>query len=242
MATIIEITDLAAPELAVYSHLTEHQLRSRLEPEKGICIVETPKVIGTALENGLQPVSFLMERKRITGLGKPFVDTCDVPVYTGDRERLAALTGYTLTRGVLCAMKRPVLPAAETILQDARLVCVLSGVVDSTNIGAIFRSAAALGVDAVLVMDDCCDPLCRRAIRVSMGTVFQIPWTWISSLDVVRKGGFRTTDRSGLMIPCCKRRKSWPSSLAAKGMACLMRRYRPAITSSRFLCITVSIP
>lgn len=192
MATIIEITDLAAPELALYSHLTEHQLRSRLEPEKGICIVETPKVIGTALENGLQPVSFLMERKRITGLGKPFVDTCDVPVYTGDRERLAALTGYTLTRGVLCAMKRPVLPAAETILQDARLVCVLSGVVDSTNIGAIFRSAAALGVDAVLVMDDCCDPLCRRAIRVSMGTVFQIPWTWISSLDVVRKGGFRT--------------------------------------------------
>lgn len=182
MPNIVEIHDFSAPGLDVYAHLTEAQLRNRLEPEKGIFIAESPKVIGLALDAGCVPVSLLMAHKHITGQARALLARCgDIPVYTADSELLAQLTGFQLTRGVLCAMRRPVLPAVETVCTGARRVAVLEGIVDSTNIGAIFRSAAALSVDAVLVTPSCCDPLCRRAVRVSMGTVFQIPWTRIGS-------------------------------------------------------------
>ena len=182
MPNVIEITDFAAPELDVYARLTQAQLRSRLEPEKGIFIAESPKVIARALDAGYQPISFLMERKQITGPASEVLARCgNAPVYTADRAMLAQLTGFELTRGVLCAMHRPLLPMVEEVCRNARRVAVLEGIVDSTNIGAIFRSAAALNMDAVLVTPSCCDPLCRRAVRVSMGTVFQVPWTQIGS-------------------------------------------------------------
>lgn len=177
MPNVIEITDFAAPELDVYARLTQAQLRSRLEPEKGIFIAESPKVIARALDAGYQPISFLMERKQITGPASEVLARCgNAPVYTADRAMLAQLTGFELTRGVLCAMHRPLLPMVEEVCRNARRVAVLEGIVDSTNIGAIFRGAAALGMDAVLLSPSCCDPLCRRAVRVSMGTVFQVPW------------------------------------------------------------------
>ena len=177
MANIIEIRDLSAPGLDVYARLTEAQLRNRLEPEKGIFIAESPKVILRALDAGIQPLSLLMERKQIDGPARDVLARCgDAPVYTADREVLAGLTGYALTRGVLCAMRRPALPGVEQLCAGARRVAVLEGIVDSTNVGAIFRSAAALHMDAVLLTPTCCDPLCRRAVRVSMGTVFQVPW------------------------------------------------------------------
>lgn len=177
MPNVIEITDFAAPELDVYARLTQAQLRSRLEPEKGIFIAESPKVIARALDAGYQPISFLMERKQITGPASEVLARCgNAPVYTADRTMLAQLTGFELTRGVLCAMHRPLLPMVEEVCRNARRVAVLEGIVDSTNIGAIFRGAAALGMDAVLLSPSCCDPLCRRAVRVSMGTVFQVPW------------------------------------------------------------------
>ena len=177
---IIQVTDLSAPELAVFSRLTEAQLRNRLEPEKGVFIAESPKVIARALDAGLQPVSLLMEPRHIAGDARDIIARCgDIPVYTAPREALSALTGYALTRGVLCAMRRPLLLPVEQVCAEARRVAVLEGIVDSTNIGAIFRSAAALSVDAVLLTPSCCDPLCRRAARVSMGTVFQVPWTRI---------------------------------------------------------------
>ena len=182
MPNVIEITDFAAPELDVYARLTQAQLRSRLEPEKGIFIAESPKVIARALDAGYQPISFLMERKQITGPASEVLARCgNAPVYTADRAMLAQLTGFELTRGVLCAMHRPLLPMVEEVCRNARRVAVLEGIVDSTNIGAIFRSAAALNMDAVLTTPSCCDPLCRRAVRVSMGTVFQVPWTRIGS-------------------------------------------------------------
>ena len=183
MPCITVITDLSAPALDVYARLTEAQLRNRLEPEKGIFIAESPKVIALALDAGCEPLSFLMERRHIGGDAQALLARCaaDVPVYTGERELLARLTGYALTRGVLCAMRRPALPAVEALCAGARRLAVLDGIVDSTNIGAIFRSAAALGIDAVLVTPSCCDPLCRRAVRVSMGTIFQVPWTHIGS-------------------------------------------------------------
>ena len=177
MANIIEIRDLSAPGLDVYARLTEAQLRNRLEPEKGIFIAESPKVILRALDAGIQPLSLLMERRQIDGPARDVLARCgDAPVYTADREVLAGLTGYALTRGVLCAMRRPALPGVEQLCAGARRVAVLEGIVDSTNVGAIFRSAAALHMDAVLLTPTCCDPLCRRAVRVSMGTVFQVPW------------------------------------------------------------------
>ena len=177
MANIIEIRDLSAPGLDVYARLTEAQLRNRLEPEKGIFIAESPKVILRALDAGIQPLSLLMERRQIDGPARDVLARCgDAPVYTADREVLAELTGYALTRGVLCAMRRPALPGVEQLCAGARRVAVLEGIVDSTNVGAIFRSAAALHMDAVLLTPTCCDPLCRRAVRVSMGTVFQVPW------------------------------------------------------------------
>ena len=180
MAQIIEITNISAPELDVYARLTETQLRNRLEPEKGMFIAESPKVIHRALDAGYVPVSLLMERKHIDGQGAEIIARCgDIPLYTAEREVLESLTGYTMTRGILCAMSRPKLPALEEVLKDAKRVAVLEGIVDSTNIGAIFRSAAAMHIDVVLLTPTCCDPLCRRAVRVSMGTVFQIPWTRI---------------------------------------------------------------
>ena len=176
---IIEIIDINLPELAMFFKLTEAQLRSKIEPEKGIFIAESPKVISIALSAGYIPVALLMERKHITGDGASIIDRCgDIPVYTADREILEQLTGYTMTRGVLCAMKRPTPLLASQILANAHRVAVLDGIVDSTNIGAIFRSAAALGIDGLLLTPNCCDPLLRRAIRVSMGTVFQIPWAY----------------------------------------------------------------
>ncbi len=180
MANIVEITDFTDPALDAYARLTEAQLRNRLEPQLGVFIAESPKVIDRALDAGYEPVSLLMERKHLTGQGAGIIARCgEIPVYTADDTLLANLTGYPLTRGVLCAMRRPELPTVEALCRDARRVAVLENIVDHTNIGAIFRSAAALGMDAVLVTPSCCDPLYRRSARVSMGTVFQVPWARI---------------------------------------------------------------
>ena len=180
MPNIIEITDLSAPELDVFARLTEGQLRNRQREEKGLFIAESPKVIQRALHAGYEPVSLLMERKHIEGQGRDVISFCEgISVYTADSSVLSALTGYPLTRGVLCAMRRRPLPTVEELCQNARRVAVLEGIVDGTNVGAIFRSAAALNMDAVLVTPTCCDPLYRRCVRVSMGTVFQVPWTII---------------------------------------------------------------
>ena len=182
MANIIEITDFSVPELDIYARLTEGQLRSRQDAEKSLFIAESPKVIQRALDAGYQPISLLTERKHINGQARELIDRCgNLPVYTADREVLAELTGYQLTRGVLCAMRRRPLPTVEEVCSSARRVAVLEGIVDPTNVGAIFRSAAALNMDAVLVTPTCCDPLYRRSIRVSMGTVFQVPWTYIGA-------------------------------------------------------------
>lgn len=183
MANIIPVTSLDDPCLAPFAHLTERQLRSKVEPALGIFIAESPKVIGRALDAGYEPLSLLMERRHIEGQGAPIIQRCaalagdDFPVYTGEEALLAQLAGYPLTRGVLCAMRRPPLPSVEDLCQNARRLAVLEDIVDHTNIGAIFRSAAALGMDAVLLTPSCCDPLYRRSARVSMGTVFQVPWT-----------------------------------------------------------------
>ena len=180
-----EITSLEAPELEAYSTLTEAQLRNRLEPEKGLFIAESPKVINVALDAGFEPVSLLCEQKHIQGDASGIIERCpgDMPVYTGSRELLAQLTGYTLTRGVLCAMRRPKPLSPEEVCKEARRIVVLHGVCDTTNVGAIFRSAAALGIDALLMTRDSCDPLNRRAVRVSMGSVFLVPWTWLDAED-----------------------------------------------------------
>ena len=202
MPNIIEITDFHAPELDPYARLTQNQLRNRLEPEKGIFIAESPKVIDRALDAGYKPVSLLMERKQITGPAVGILSRCgDAPVYTADREILAELTGFELTRGVLCAFRRPAPRPVEELCKNARRVAVLEGIVDSTNVGAIFRSAAALNMDAVLINPSCCDPLCRRAVRVSMGTVFQVPWGQLGEtpadwpekgMDILHSLGFKT--------------------------------------------------
>ena len=202
MANIVEIASLSAPELDVYARLTEAQLRARLEPDKGLFIAESPKVIGYALDAGYLPVSLLMERKHIAGKAAALIERCgDVPVYTADGAVLEALTGYPLTRGVLCALRRPALPGVEAVCAGARRVAVLENIVDTTNVGAIFRSAAALGMDAVLLTPSCCDLLNRRVVRVSMGTVFQVPWTRLGNapgdwpergLARLRALGFRT--------------------------------------------------
>ena len=183
---LIEINDITAPELDVFARLTEAQLRSRLEPEKGVFIAESPKVITTAVENGYQPLSFLMERRHAAGDAAALLARFpDVPAYTAEREVLARLTGYTLTRGVLCAMRRPQLPTVEEVCATARRIAVLENVMNPTNVGAIFRSAAALGMDAVLLTSAGSDPFYRRASRVSMGNVFLIPWTYLPEGDWV---------------------------------------------------------
>lgn len=184
MANIIEINEFEAPELDVYARLTENQLLNRHEPEKGLFIAESPKVIERALDAGCVPVSILVEKKHIETQAKDIIARCeDIPVYTAEFEVLAKLTGFQLTRGMLCAMRRPPLPTVESICKTARRVAVLENVVNPTNVGAIFRSAAALGIDAVLLTPACSNPLYRRAIRVSMGTVFQIPWTYLSPAE-----------------------------------------------------------
>lgn len=202
MPNIIEITDFSVPELDAFARLTEAQLRSRQDPGKSLFIAESPKVIERALNAGYEPVSLLMERKHIDGQASAIIARCgDIPVYTAGRELLAALTGYELTRGVLCAMRRRPLPTVEELCANARRVAVLESIVDPTNVGAIFRSAAALNVDAVLVTPTCCDPLYRRVVRVSMGTVFQVPWTRIGDdhtqwpqpgIGRLQKLGFKT--------------------------------------------------
>lgn len=198
MPNIVEITDISAPELDVYARLTQAQLRNRKEPEKGIFIAESPKVIDLALNAGCTPLSLLMERKHITGDGAQIIEMCqDIPIYTANREVLSSLTGYELTRGVLCAMRRPTPLSPAEICKNANRIAVLEGIVDSTNIGAIFRSAAALGMDGILLTKTCCDPLIRRAVRVSMGTVFQIPWAYLDEnctnwLDYLKQFGFKT--------------------------------------------------
>ena len=191
---ILNIDSLDHPGVKVYSSLTEAQLRNRLEPEKGIFIAESPKVIQVALSAGYIPLSLLCEEKHIKGDAAEIIRQCgDIPIYTGNRELLAALTGYTLTRGVLCAMKRPAAKNLKDICKDAHRIVVIDGVVDTTNIGSIFRSAAALGIDAVLLTPTSCDPLNRRSIRVSMGSVFLIPWTWLENpISSLQSLGFKT--------------------------------------------------
>lgn len=202
MPNIIEVTDFNAPELDVFARLTEGQLRSRREQEKGLFIAESPKVIERALNAGYEPVSLLMEHRHINGQAQEIISRSgDIPVYTAERDVLAELTGFELTRGVLCAMRRRTLPSVEELCANAKRVAVLESIVDPTNVGAIFRSAAALNIDAVLITPTCCDPLYRRVVRVSMGTVFQVPWTRIGStasewpqpgIERLQKLGFKT--------------------------------------------------
>ena len=193
--SIIEIDSLDHPGLAPFAKLTEAQLRQAKETAKeGIFIVESPKVIRVAMQAGYKPLAMLCERKHILGDAADIIEKCDdIPVFTGSRELLSELTGYTLTRGVLCVMRRPTLPSVSDICKNAHRVVVIQGVSDTTNIGAIFRSAAALGIDAVLLTPDSCDPLNRRSVRVSMGSVFLIPWTHIDfNLNELRNIGYKT--------------------------------------------------
>lgn len=202
MPNIIEITDFDAPELDVYARLSEVQLLNRHEPEKGLFIAESPKVVERALNSGCIPVSILVEKKHITGQARAIIARCgEIPVYTADFDILTKLTGFQLTRGMLCAMHRPKLSSVEKVCTNARRIAVLENIVNPTNVGAIFRSAAALNIDAVLLTPACSNPLYRRAIRVSMGTVFQIPWTFLGKEDTnsstpdityLKKLGFKT--------------------------------------------------
>ena len=197
---IYEITSLSDPRLAVFASLTEAQLRNRLDPTRGIFIAESPKVIRVAMQAGYEPQALLCERKHITGDAADIIAKCgDIPIYTGERELLAQLTGYTLTRGVLCAMHRRPEPSVAEVVGQARRIVVIDGVVDTTNIGAIFRSAAALGIDAVLLTRNACDPLNRRAVRVSMGSVFLVPWTWLDDYKTLHDLGFKT---AAMAEPC----------------------------------------
>jgi len=202
MPNIIEITDFSAPELDVYARLTEAQLMNRFAPEKALFIAESPKVIHRALDAGYIPTSLLMEGRHITGQAADVIARCgNIPVYTADLNTLTQLTGFQLTRGVLCTMRRPPLPQVRDVVGNARRIVILENVMNPTNVGAIFRSAAALNMDAVLLTPGCSDPLYRRAARVSMGTVFQIPWTFIGSemadwpdkgMAQLRELGFKT--------------------------------------------------
>lgn len=201
---IIRLDSLNAPGLEVFTKLTEAQLRNRLDPQNALFIAESPKVIRVAMSAGFEPVSLLTEERHLAADAADIIAAFppETPIYTGSRELLASLTGYTLTRGVLCAMRRRELPTVEDVCRNARRIVVIDGVVDSTNVGAIFRSAAALGIDAVLLTQNTCDPLNRRAVRVSMGSVFLVPWTWLHSpLQSLGQYGFKTvamalTDKS----------------------------------------------
>ncbi|WP_405322387.1 TrmH family RNA methyltransferase [Frisingicoccus sp.] len=202
MPNIIEITDLNLPELDIYARLNENQLLHYFEPNLGLFIAESPIVALRALDAGYEPVSLLVEEKHIEGQAKTVIDRCgDIPIYTASFDVLSSLTGFKLTRGLLCAMKRKPLPSLESICKNARRIAVLENVMNPTNVGAIIRSAAALNMDAVILTPACSNPLYRRAIRVSMGTVFQIPWTIIEDdhsgqtptpVDALKKLGFKT--------------------------------------------------
>lgn len=202
MTNIIEITDFSAPELDIYARLTEAQLLHFHEPKEGLFIAESPKVVERALDAGYQPVSLLLERKHIEGQAKEVIARCgDIPVFTADFDVLTKLTGFQLTRGVLCAMHRQTMPTVEEVCSGTRRIAVLENIMNPTNIGAIFRSAAALNMDAILLTPACSNPLYRRASRVSMGTVFQIPWTYLSNdsnqcaasgIQFLKKQGFKT--------------------------------------------------
>ena len=202
MANVVEITDFSDPALDVYARLTEAQLLNRHNLREGLFIAESPLVIGRALDAGCEPVSFLCERRHIEAAAKEVIERCgDIPVYTAEFDILTQLTGFKLTRGMLCAMRRPPLPAAEEICRGARRIAVLENIMNPTNVGAIFRSAAALGIDAVLLTPACSNPLYRRSARVSMGTVFQIPWAYLGEehsdwpekgLEALRDWGFKT--------------------------------------------------
>lgn len=200
---IIKIDSLDLPELEVFSQLTEAQLRNRLEPEKGIFIAESLKVVRIALQCGMEPVAFLAERKYVDEqIVLCFSEHYDVPVYTGERELLSRLTGYVLSRGFLCAMRRPLLPSVGQVCDGQRRVVVMDGVVNSTNTGAVFRAAAALGIGGVLLTPTCCDPLNRRSVRVSMGTVFQLPWTFLgdSVADFSASAAFESLRQRGFKV------------------------------------------
>ena len=199
MPNLIKITDFQAPELDVYARLTENQLVNRADPKNALFIAESPNVIHRALDAGCEPVSLLLEGKHIEGQAKSIIERCgDLPVYTAPLPVLTELTGFPLTRGVLCAMRRPKLPELAEILQNARRIAVLENVMNPTNLGAIFRSAAALNMDAVLLTPACTDALYRRCVRVSMGTVFQIPWTYLTGvwpedgMALLARLGFKT--------------------------------------------------
>ena len=195
MANLIEITDYEAPELDVYARLTEAQLLNRFEPKKGMFIAESPKVIMRALDAGCVPQSILVERNHMNEEAREAIERCgDIPVYTSSLDILTKLTGFQLTRGMLCAMKRPQLPTVEEVLKGVRRIAVLEEVQNPTNVGAIFRSAAALGMEAVLLTKGCSNPLYRRSARVSMGTVFQVPWTYLDEnwTEQLKGFGFKT--------------------------------------------------
>ncbi len=202
MPQIIEITDFHAPELDVYARLNENQLLNRAEPDKGLFIAESPKVVERAMNAGYESISMLVEKKHIEGEAKTVIERAgDIPIYTAEFDVLKQLTGFALTRGVLCAMRRRPLPSVGDVCNGARRIAILENVMNPTNVGAIFRSAAALGIDAVLLTPACSNPLYRRAARVSMGTVFQIPWTYLSGddaawphpgIDVLKGLGFKT--------------------------------------------------
>ena len=197
MSRIYEITDFSAPELDVYARLTENQLVNRADPLNALFIAESPLVIGRALDAGCVPVSFLMEKKHVEGKAREILARCpDVPVFVSELEVLTQLTGFHLTRGMLCAMRRPLLPTAEEVCRSAQRIAVLENVMNPTNLGAIFRSAAALGMQAVLLTSAGSDPLYRRALRVSMGTVFQVPWSYLPENDAwterLHRLGFKT--------------------------------------------------
>ena len=195
MPNIVYVTDFMDPALDVYARLTENQLLNREHPEQGLFIAESPKVIERALDAGCLPVSFLVEEKHLEGQAKDLIARCpDIPVYTAEFHVLTQLTGFQLTRGMLCAMRRPALPTLSALCENSRRVAVLENVMNPTNVGAVFRSAAALGMDAVLLTPACSNPLYRRAIRVSMGTVFQVPWTFVGSdwLTELQQIGFKT--------------------------------------------------
>jgi len=224
MAEIIEIRDFSAPELDVYARLSEAQLLNRFEPEKGLFIAESPKVIERALDAGCTPVSVLVEDKHVEGEAAGIIERCgDIPVYTAPFDVLTQLTGFKLTRGMLCAMRRAPLPSLSQVCANARRVAVLEDVMNPTNVGAIIRSAAALNMDAVLLTQSCSNPLYRRAIRVSMGTVFQIPWTFIDDIAQLKEFGFKTVamalrdDSLSIDDPCMQAEEKLAIVLGTEG-------------------------
>ena len=245
MPTILPITDFLDPQLDIYARLSENQLLNRCDPQNGIFIAESPKVIERALDAGCIPISFLTEDRHLENQALPFLERCpDIPFFSAPFEVLTQLTGFALTRGMLCAMKRPKLPSVEELCQASSRLVILENIMNPTNIGAIFRSAAALGMDGVLLTSDCSNPLYRRAIRVSMGTVFQIPWTFLDSswpLPGISEWRFAVI-LFRLMIQNFLPNKSSLSSSAPRGKDCWMKPSTTATTPSVSRCSTEWIP